>query len=173
VKPAGRVEQPTDGSRLCLACGLCCQGLLHDQARLRKGEAAAARRLGLDVGARQGEAMFSLPCACHRDGRCTVYQDRLSPCREYRCKLLRACEAGQVTWEDGLRRVEQAKRLVASIRGRLGVPEAGAGLWRQLREAGSGLDAADAEARLDVATLLTLCQQHFWDRSGPRETFGP
>lgn len=163
----GQGDEPIDGSRLCLACGLCCQGLLHDWAQLRDGEAEAAQRLGLRP-AEQGEAAFALPCPCHRNGCCTVYGERLSPCREYRCKLLRGYLAGQLAWEEGLRRIEQAKRLVAAIRRRLGSSEGS--VWQQLRAAGSG---TDPEVRLDAAALLTHCQRHFWTRKEPKRTLGP
>ena len=167
-------EEPIDGSRLCLACGLCCQGLLHDWALLRDGEVEAARRLGLRPAADQGEASFPLPCPCHRDGRCTVYGERLSPCREYRCKLLRGYQIGRVSWEEGLRRVEQARQLVAAIQNRLGSPDEVEGnVWQRIRAAGSGPFAGDAELRLDVAALLTQCQRHFWNRAKPERTFGP
>ncbi len=151
-------DEPVDGSRLCLACGLCCQGLLHDWAQLRDGEVEAAQRQGLSTKTQQGAA-FSLPCPCYRDGRCTVYQERLSPCREYRCKLLRGYLGGKVTWAEGLRRVEQAKRLISAIRGRIGTPEAAASIWQQLRALGSG---TDPEVRMDMAALLTHCKRHFW-----------
>lgn len=173
----GRAEEPVDGSRLCLACGLCCQGLLHDWALLRDGEVEAARRLGLRPAADHGEASFPLPCPCFQDGRCSVYAERLSPCREYRCKLLRGYLTGRVAWEEGLRRVEQTKRLVAAIRLRLdgpeGAQEAEGSVWQRLRAAGSGPFTGDADLRLDVAALLTQCQRHFWNRAKPERTFGP
>lgn len=164
----GQGDEPVDGSRLCLACGLCCQGLLHDRAQLRNGEAEAARRLGLRLASLE-EAAFSLPCPCHHEGRCTVYAERLSPCREYRCKLLRGYLSGRIAWEEGLRRVEQAKRLVAAIRVRLGGSEEGS-VWQQLCAA-SPL-AGDPELRLDVAALLALCQRHFWNRARPGRALG-
>ncbi len=171
MKPAGESEPSVDGSRLCLACGLCCQGLLHDWVRLRNVEVEPARRLGLSIEMRQGEAMFAQPCPCHQGGRCMVYQERPSPCREYRCKLLRGCLSGKVSWEEGLLRVEQAQRLVAAIRGRLGAPRPGASLWQQVRE--DGTFAGDSEARLEIAALLTQCQRHFWMRAEPRRALAP
>lgn len=116
--------------------------------------------------------MFSLPCPCHRDSRCTIYQERLSPCREYRCKLLRGYLSGQMPLEEGLRRVEQAKRLVAAIRNRLGAPEAGASIWQQLRQTDSAAIAADEEVRLEIAALLIQCQRHFWNKAKPNKSFG-
>jgi len=161
--------EPVDGSRLCLACGLCCQGLLHDWAQIEEGEIEDARRLGLRTQEQKGEASFALPCPCHRDGRCTAYQERLSPCREYRCKLLRGYLAGDVTLGAGLRRVEQVKQLIAAIRHRLGAAEEGASIWQQLRATPTGEVAADAALQLESTALLMQCRKHFWN---PEETQG-
>jgi Fe-S-cluster containining protein len=143
----------------------------------RDGEIEAARSLGLQAAADRGETSFSLPCPCLRDGRCAVYAERPSPCREYRCKLLRGYLSGQVSWEEGLRRVELAKRLVAAIRRRLDGPGDVTGaeesVWQRLRAASSGPLAGDADLRLDVAALLTQCQRHFWNRAKPERTFAP
>lgn len=164
---------PVDGSRLCLACGLCCQGLLHDWAQLEDGEVEAARRLGLHTEARLERPAFSLPCPCHRDGRCTVYAERLSPCREYRCKLLRGYLDGEVILEDGLRRVEQVRKLIAAIRGRIGSPEAGASIWQQLRTASPASLATDKDLQLESVALLVQCRKHFWNPEESKRSQNP
>jgi uncharacterized protein len=164
-------REAADGSRLCLACGLCCQGLLHDHARLDASEVELARGLGLCTSDSPQGPLFDLPCPHHQGGRCTVYEERPSPCRDYRCKLLRRYLAGEVTWEEGIRRVEQARRLTTEIRRRIGAPESGASVWQQLR-ACPAATAADPELRMDVAALLALCQRHFHDRAEPRNVLG-
>lgn len=164
--------EPVDGSRLCLACGLCCQGLLHDWAQIEEGETADAQRLGLRTRVEQDKAFFSLPCPSHRDGRCTIYQERLSPCREYRCKLLRGYLAGDVTLRAGLRRVEQVKQLIATIRHRLGAAEEGASIWQQLRATPAGEVAADAALQLESTALLVQCRKHFWNAAETRRPPG-
>jgi uncharacterized protein len=161
------IPQPADGARLCLACGLCCQGVLHDWVKIESDESGRMERLGLSVTARSQGAGFSLPCACYREGRCAEYGNRPRSCSGYQCKLLRRHLSGEVTWEEGLQRVEQVKRLVASIRGRLGASEDGMSIWQQVR---SSMDssASDPELRMDVASLLTLCQRHFRTEAEPR-----
>ncbi len=165
-------SQP-DGSPLCLACGLCCEGLLHDWAQLEPGETAAAERLGLPTFAHPQGPGFTLPCPRHREGRCTVYDERPSPCRGYRCKLLRRYLAGEVTWEEGLRRIEQVKRLVAAVRRRTGAGEEGGSVWQQLRAfETAGPAALEAELRLDLAALLVQCQRHFDNQAQPTRICG-
>lgn len=153
-----------DGSHLCLSCGLCCRGVLHDWAKIEESEIGLAEQLELRTASRPAGNVFALPCHHHRrDDGCTVYDQRPSPCRGYRCKLLLAYLAGEVTWQESLQRVEQVKRLVATIQGRLGASPDGYSVWRQLREAG---DAGDPGLRLDVASLLALCRRHFQDQAG-------
>lgn len=164
---SGDSGQPADGSQLCLACGLCCHGLLHDWARIEKQEIAAAQKLGMHTEIHPDGAAFSLPCPCHQDGRCAVYEERLSPCREYRCKLLRGYQAGQVSWNEALRRVQRARQLMASLRGRLGLPETGS-VWQQVRTA----DLLPPEAQLDIAALSAHCRRHFWTRPPVARSLG-
>jgi hypothetical protein len=169
---------PPDGSHLCLACGLCCQGLLHEWAQLEPGETAAAERLGLPTFAHPQGPGFTLPCPRHREGRCTVYDERPSPCSGFRCKLLRRYAAGEVTWEEGLRRIEQAKRLVAAVRRRIGAGEGdasedGGSVWQQVRAFEAASPAVlEADLRLDLAALLVQCQRHFDDRAQPTRICG-
>ena len=162
---------PVDGSPLCLACGLCCQGLLHEWAKLEPAETADAERLGLPTFAHPQGPGFTLPCPRHREGRCTVYDERPSPCRGFRCKLLRRYLAGEVTWEEGLRRVEQVKQLVAAVRRRTSAGE-DVSVWQQLRAFEAAGPALEPELRLDVAALVVQCQRHFDNRAEPMRIHG-
>lgn len=162
-----------DGSRLCLACGLCCQGILHDWAKLTPDEVEAAEGHGLKTFIHPDGPAFRLPCPCHRDGRCAIYAERPTTCRGYQCKLLRRYLAGEVTAEDGLRRIEQVKRLVDGIRRRIGAPEDGMSVdgrsvWHQLAAFEEASPAAmDADLKLDAAALVVQCHRHFASRAEP------
>lgn len=161
-----------DGSRLCLACGLCCQGLLHDRAALEPREIEAAERLGLKSFAHRDGPAFRLPCPLHRDGGCTVYEERPAACRGYQCKLLRRFLAGEVTAEDGLRRIEQVKRLLAAVRRRIGAREDGTSVWHQLHAFEEASPAApDTDLQLDAAALLVQCQRHFANQAEPKRVW--
>jgi uncharacterized protein len=163
-----------DGSRLCLACGLCCQGIFHKSAKIRTDEVQAARRLGLPVLATDEGPAFSLPCPRHAEDRCTVYAERPSPCRGYQCKLLQRYLDGESTLEEGLARVRMARQLVARVRQRLGPETPSNGLWQQLRALGEERITAaltDRELLMDLLGLLTLSHQHFQNRAQPREVW--
>lgn len=157
-----------DGSQLCQACGLCCQGALHDRGRLEADEVEPMRRLGLLTDERAEGTVFRLPCPRYAGGRCTVYAERPTACREYACRLLLRYRAGEITWEQGARRIEQVRRLVEAVRRHLGPEAEQADLWRQLREGSVRALDEDAAARLDLAALLSLCHTHFLNRVEPR-----
>jgi hypothetical protein len=49
---------------------------------------------------KDGVTSFQQPCAALGDGCCSIYHDRPSVCRWYRCLLLRRLEAGDVSHDD-------------------------------------------------------------------------
>ena len=172
--PAGSEAAAPDASRLCLACGICCQGAFHFGARVDDGEHAAVHALGLTIQDSEEGPVFPLPCPLHQENRCTVYADRPSACRFYQCKLLRRYLAGKVTWDDCVRRVELAKDLLVRVRRRMAIGPAG-NVWTQLRafEAEPEAIAADRELVMDALALLTVGNQHFLNRAKPTEVLGP
>lgn len=162
------------GSGLCLACGICCQGAFHFGARVHEGEEQAVRALGLTITDSEEGTVFPLPCPRHQENRCTIYADRPGACRDYQCKLLLRYQAGKVTWEDCMRRVELAKSLLVSVRRQLALGPTG-NVWTQLRSFQEHPEAivADRELLMDALALLALGNQHFLNQAKPTEILGP
>lgn len=104
-----------DGGSLCQRCGLCCDGTLHAAVHLKPVDVPAARAAGLIVVSSGDDHRFALPCPMHRDLTCTVYESRPGTCRTYRCEVLKACENGTLSFDEGLRRVERAKELQRAV----------------------------------------------------------
>lgn len=160
------MSPPAEGSRLCLACGLCCRGVLHDHAELAPGETGAARRLGLAVISAASGPALALPCPRHDlEAGCTVYAERPSVCRAYRCRLLRRHLAGEVELDAALAVVARARRLNERLESWVG-PGPGT-LWQRARSRLDGADRrrpATRQAMLDMAELLTLTARRFKDR---------
>ena len=168
ASPQDAANPAPDGSRLCLACGICCQGALHRWARIEEDEIETAKRLGLTVSSGTKGPVFALPCHLHQEGRCTVYAERPSPCSSYQCKLLRRYLAGEATWDECIRRVELAKDLLATLRRRVG-PEH----IRDLEPAQLESVVTDRALLMDAVAFVTLCQSHFLNRAQPVEVLGP
>jgi Fe-S-cluster containining protein len=158
-----------DASRLCRACGLCCNGVLHRTAVVEDHEAEPLRELGIPV-RREGPGFgFAMPCPQHRDDHCAIYENRPRTCIYYRCELLEEHLRGEIDLDRALERVERARALVDAVRRHLGAQSAtlpGEGLWRQLEafEAEAPFPAGSpetAERWLDIASLAAFCNRHF------------
>lgn len=83
-------KQKEDASRLCLACGLCCDGTLIGFVELNPTELPALKEV-MDFEEEQGNGFFLQPCKKFCNG-CTVYEDRPSQCASFQCGLLKSLE---------------------------------------------------------------------------------
>lgn len=111
----------TPGEKLCLACGLCCDGTLFDNVRLEPGDdAPRLKTLGLPVTVSRGKepaATFPQPCAALcADRTCRLYADRPRQCRTYECMVYKGMQAGELAPADALRRVTGARRQADRVR---------------------------------------------------------
>jgi len=80
-------------SSLCLDCGLCCDGTLFHAVPIAPEEAARlAGRVTLTPDRRE----LLQSCRALEGCRCTVYEDRPSTCRQYRCVVLSAFQSGRL-----------------------------------------------------------------------------
>ena len=107
----------TPGSLLCLDCGICCRGILFDNAAL-------AQEYGLDggwSGGAESGPLLPLACPLHRGGRCAVYDHRERPpsCPEYRCELLNKLDAGEICLDEGRLIVDKVKMSLSKFIERL------------------------------------------------------
>ncbi len=155
------MDDARNGSDLCVACGLCCKGMLHRFAHVGEQEIASLEANGLVILSGSRGATFSLPCVRFEDDRCAIYADRPQACRSYRCQLLKRYLAGEVCLEEGLAIVDKVRVLRDRIHSqtRLGTP--GGGLERLSSD-------ANDEICLDAAALHVLVNRHFEARVEPR-----
>jgi uncharacterized protein len=111
----------TSGEKLCLACGLCCDGTLFDNVHLGPGDKTTLlQSLGLpirDSRAKSPITHFRQPCtALCADRTCRIYQDRPRQCRDFECGVFKAAESGQITALAALRLVKRTRRQADAIR---------------------------------------------------------
>lgn len=165
--------------QLCLACGLCCNGVLFKDVELQPGDnAVRLRQLGLPVSQSSSPRRvlrFPQPCAAlGADCHCHIYQDRPTRCRQFECALLKAVQTGTVQPAAALKiirttqqRADKVRKLLASL------SDSDEQLALSLRfrrtrkrmEAGPLDDeSADcfAELTLAVHDLNLLLRQHFY-----------
>jgi hypothetical protein len=146
----------SDGTRLCLACGLCCIGVFHDRAVLyTSGDRECAGSFGATTFEEDGIGYFALPCPVY-DGKCPIHPANPSVCRAHRCDLLKSVEEERRTLGSALAIVEKMKQIIREIGDDPDVALLG-GIERQgLHRAFEGLFRKTTKAqRSEYPSLLT------------------
>ena len=150
---------------LCTRCGLCCSGALFDFGPLTGEEIDQARADGLAVLEAEGEFGFALPCPALDGACCTTYATRPGTCRAYRCKLLRALEAEDLTVAEAMSHVEEARAMMAALTLQLPPGMTVTDLRRMRRRATAANDAAPLMApphlMIALGMLDLVLDQHF------------
>jgi hypothetical protein len=151
-----------DLDRLCLACGLCCDGTIFAVAPLEPGELSAARALRLPVIA---DRAFTQPCPLQSGTRCSIHTDPARPaiCRTYACRLrkLHASEGGDI--EARIALVARTRAIAARVRAKLPPAETSTikRVDKLIQEGGLASLRGDPELALDVAELAVRLERDF------------
>ena len=118
----GAENNPTDpaADNLCLACGLCCNGVLFADVKLQpEDNARRLRSLGLAVQFKNsptGPLKFAQPCVAFKGCQCAVYADRPAHCRAFECVLLKSTKAGRTSPAEALRIIRIAQQRADKVR---------------------------------------------------------
>ena len=108
---------PAAASRLCTACGMCCDGTMFQIVKLQPGDSAAELgRLGLKIRSRGGAFHMEQPCAALKELRCTVYDKRPTRCRLFHCQQLRLLETNETTEAEAMSLILKTRAQVAQVR---------------------------------------------------------
>ncbi len=100
--------------RLCVECGLCCDGSLFEDVELVGiREATRMEALGLACDEEEGQHLLLHPCARLEGTRCGVYAHRPECCRTFRCGLLNRVYAGELGVSGALKVVRRVQGLQA------------------------------------------------------------
>lgn len=103
-------------SRLCPACGLCCNGVLFGDVELQRGDdAKVLSKLGIDLFRKGRKTAFSQPCSCFDGERCRIYTHRPEQCRAFECGLLKRVKAGRLTPGAALKTIAETRRNSAAV----------------------------------------------------------
>ena len=161
VSASSGMQAIDEATTLCLSCGLCCDGTLHDRAKLGNDEVEPMRALGLPI-LDTDPPYFKLGCP-RFDRCCTVFPLRPRVCGSYRCKLLLTLDQGEIDLDEALNRVQQARALRAAV-DNLKEPsddlfDKRAQLLRFL--AGEASAGATGEQTIAMLALLFYIEKHF------------
>jgi uncharacterized protein len=104
-------------SRLCAACGMCCDGTMFQIVRMQPGEVPAELgKLGLKIRCRDGEYFMEQPCSALRKNCCTVYEKRPMRCRLFNCQQLQRVESSETTEHEAMAMILETRALVDRVR---------------------------------------------------------
>ncbi|MCU1500692.1 MAG: hypothetical protein JWM12_46 [Ilumatobacteraceae bacterium] len=120
-----------DGTQLCLACGLCCDGSIFRAVPLRADEVADAQRHRvrfIDKSERSdptdAPVAMAQPCALFQDQCCSTYEEwRPRACDDYRCGLLADHVAGRRSFASSMAVVTSFREARATLAGLAELPE--------------------------------------------------
>ena len=108
----------TAASRLCVTCGLCCNGVMFHLVRLQPGDSAPElAALGLKLKRKQRQDYIVQPCPAYRDAQCSIYLQRPERCRLFECRTLRRVVAGEIPEAAALEKIREVQRRVAHLDG--------------------------------------------------------
>ena len=105
-------------ARLCLTCGMCCNGVLFRDVELQPGDdAKKLETLGLPLERLKTKSRFPQPCAAlGGDCRCRIYDQRPQRCRQFDCALLQSAVAEKISVPSALSIIQQAHRRAEKVR---------------------------------------------------------
>lgn len=153
-------------SRLCLACGMCCDGTVYNDARLDEREVADAAAADFRTCNPASTAnAFELPCH-YLDGKaCTIY-DKWRPkvCSTYFCDLQDRAAAGDCTEAEALELIANTlglrQRVVSVMRPGETFRQARA-RFDALATSGAAVSPDDAALAVRMLVLERMLDQHF------------
>lgn len=104
-------------SRLCLDCGMCCNGVLFQIVRLQPGDSVRdLESLGLRLSRKKREPYFRQPCEKLIECTCSIYESRPMRCRLFECQQLHRLENREASEEEIARVIESAKSAVENVK---------------------------------------------------------
>jgi uncharacterized protein len=119
------LNRPPDANRaaadkLCLVCGLCCNGVIFANVELQPGDLPEQlRSLGLAVRPPRSahrRPFLSQPCAALDGCRCRCYAQRPNYCQAFECVLLKSVRAGRTDLDAAHRVIRTAQQRADRVR---------------------------------------------------------
>ncbi len=104
----------SESMRICLSCGICCDGTLIGFVQLHTEEIPAVRKI-IEVEEEGQQGIFLQPCKQFSCNGCKVYAERPIECGKYECGLLKSAAKKELTFEDAVDVVAAVKQKTALI----------------------------------------------------------
>lgn len=157
-------ETSSAASRLCAACGMCCNGVMFHYVRLQPRDSAKdLAALGLKLKRKKGANFILQPCPRFQNTCCSIYALRPERCRLFECRQLGRVAAGEITEAAALEAIHDVQRRVAEMNALLekaGSTNTKRPLARRYEKAiAEPLDPSSDEETKSLRTQLTHAMQ--------------
>lgn len=153
----------SSASRLCTACGMCCNGVLFEIVRLQPQDSVKElEKLGMQINRRKTQPYFKQPCRFLNECTCTIYEQRPTRCRRFECLQLKLLAEGEITEAEAAAKIAEAKAQVQCIKDLLA--EAGDhAVDEALEERARRVlaDQTDTPLHHEMQALKKLLNRHF------------
>src|SRR5678815_2091081 len=106
LAPMSATEATSAASRLCSACGLCCNGVMFHTVKLQPADSAKElAALGLKLKHKKSGSYIQQPFPQYQYAECAIYTVRPQRCRLFECRQLKRVAAGEITEAMALEKV--------------------------------------------------------------------
>jgi hypothetical protein len=147
---------PFNVAEFCGACGLCCDGVMFRMVILQSSDSARAfSALGLKLKRKNRQQYIPQPCPAYRDSQCNIYAERPARCRLFECRQFKQVTSGEITIDEALRKIREARQQVDQINLLLQQT----GLWNAKKRLSSNVERCLAEP-LDAPSDPAALQRH-------------
>lgn len=146
--PLSEPELAAAASRLCLACGMCCNGVLFQIVRLQPEDSVETlEKLGMKLSRKKKEPYFNQPCRFLDGCTCQIYASRPSRCRQFECRQITALAGGDTSEAEAAAVIGTIHAQVKRVHGLLAYQEA------------ADADGETAVAPARQAPLMERCRE--------------
>ena len=109
-------EPPTAASRLCSACGLCCNGVMFHTVRMQPGDSPKElAALGLRLKRKKRQQIILQPCPAWQNSQCSIYAHRPQRCRLFECRQLKRVASAEISEAAALEKIRDVQRRVEHL----------------------------------------------------------
>ena len=103
-------------TRLCAACGLCCNGVMFHSVELQSlDRAKELLSLGMKLKKKRKQVFILQPCPAHKDSCCAIYDQRPQRCRIFECRQIQLVRSGGKTEQSALEKILDVKARIAGL----------------------------------------------------------
>lgn len=169
-----------DENRLCMACGLCCDGTLFVVVPVAAAEIPALKESPVRLATGQdGRGSLVQPCHAYSGSCCGIYERRPQICREWDCYVLEGYRRKTISMDEARERIRQAHALKKDLMQALQSWEPDASeaalpvLWRRWNALATGDDGVSFRQERGVVLMRMAalnCYLERYFRPGETET---